>query len=329
LTKSPNAMMHPLIIISGLPRSGTTWLGKLFDSHPRVLYRHEPDSVFPMKWLPTIIEDAGVDCAEGLREFVALIPKMRDAKVSASQPMFAKEFLGPLRHLLAEQALRLTKLSSASGWQIKVPPFCLPQAQADYVLAWKTIESSGRLGCFTHALQPLRVIHILRHPGGITASQLRGKRLNKFNGYDQAEDYNNFNLWLKCAVGARELQSLEQIKAMSEVERLTWLSLVRMEKAARDIASRPDCRIVIYEDLCARPMEILEELLRFCELDFSAQTQKFLHASTSKTDKRYFGVFKDSAESANKWKSELEDGALRTIQCMLAQSPLAKYWAGS
>src|SRR5229473_3034366 len=31
------------ILIFGLPRSGTTWLAKLFDSHPLTLYRHEPD----------------------------------------------------------------------------------------------------------------------------------------------------------------------------------------------------------------------------------------------------------------------------------------------
>jgi Sulfotransferase family len=33
-----------LILVLGAPRSGTTWLGKIFDSHPDVLYRHEPES---------------------------------------------------------------------------------------------------------------------------------------------------------------------------------------------------------------------------------------------------------------------------------------------
>ena len=31
------------ILLVGLPRSGTTWVGKIFDSHPSTLYLHEPD----------------------------------------------------------------------------------------------------------------------------------------------------------------------------------------------------------------------------------------------------------------------------------------------
>lgn len=314
----------PLILISGLPRSGTTWLGKLFDSHPRVLYRHEPDSVFPLKWLPTVINDAGVEYAERVRAFVAAIPKIRDAKVSASQPMFAKTFIGARRRFLMEQSLRVAKLVEVAGGKMPIPSFCLPHAQSDFVLTWKTIESCGRLHCFIHALQPVRVIQILRHPGGVTASQLRGKRLNKFNGYDQAVDFNYFKLWLETDDAA----ALATLEAMSEVERLTWLHLVRMKKALHDLSARSACRIVVYEDLCARPAEVLTELFSFCGLELSEQTERFLRESTSKTDNRYFGLFKDSAESAHKWKTELPPAERSAVERMVADSSLAHYWAG-
>ena len=32
------------VMLVGSPRSGTTWMAKIIDSHPQVLYRHEPDS---------------------------------------------------------------------------------------------------------------------------------------------------------------------------------------------------------------------------------------------------------------------------------------------
>jgi len=35
-----------MILLFGMPRSGTTWVGKTFDSHPIVAYRHEPDAQF-------------------------------------------------------------------------------------------------------------------------------------------------------------------------------------------------------------------------------------------------------------------------------------------
>ena len=40
------ALSAPILIL-GAPRSGTTWLAKIIDSHPDVLYRHEPDAAIP------------------------------------------------------------------------------------------------------------------------------------------------------------------------------------------------------------------------------------------------------------------------------------------
>ena len=41
---SAEALAAPILIL-GAPRSGTTWLAKIIDSHPDVLYRHEPDKL--------------------------------------------------------------------------------------------------------------------------------------------------------------------------------------------------------------------------------------------------------------------------------------------
>ena len=34
----------PMLMIAGMPRSGSTWVGNIFDSHPQTIYIHEPDS---------------------------------------------------------------------------------------------------------------------------------------------------------------------------------------------------------------------------------------------------------------------------------------------
>jgi hypothetical protein len=40
-----DALAASAVLVLGSPRSGTTWLAKIFDSHPGVLYRHEPDQL--------------------------------------------------------------------------------------------------------------------------------------------------------------------------------------------------------------------------------------------------------------------------------------------
>ena len=37
--------MKTLSLLFGMPRSGTTWVAKILDSHPHADYRHEPDSL--------------------------------------------------------------------------------------------------------------------------------------------------------------------------------------------------------------------------------------------------------------------------------------------
>ena len=44
--------MNKFVLIFGMPRSGTTWVGKIFDSHPEVMYLHEPDSVLRINDFP-------------------------------------------------------------------------------------------------------------------------------------------------------------------------------------------------------------------------------------------------------------------------------------
>ena len=47
-----SAYKKPVILLFGMPRSGTTWIGKIFDSHIETLYRHEPDTWKKIKEIP-------------------------------------------------------------------------------------------------------------------------------------------------------------------------------------------------------------------------------------------------------------------------------------
>jgi len=315
-----------LILISGLARSGTTWLGKLFDSHSQTVYRHEPDSVNWLKELPLFIEGDYRRYEALVRDFVSQLVTIRAPKVSSSMPVFPKSFMGPARRFLVKYSLSMVKILSSLGINAEIPRYCIPRQDQDYVLVWKTIESSGRLGLYAEILDKKRIIHILRHPSGIISSRLRGEKLSKFGGYVAAEDYEMFRLLLNTSVGRKHGLSLEQILAMAPVERLAWECLVSMEKAVKDLEGRPDGRIVVYEDLCSKPFEVMQQLFDFCGLNFDPQTHRFLVESTSKTRRSYYSIIKDPLASAYKWKQELNATDQELVRKQLERSPLARFW---
>src|SRR3954469_4145287 len=74
------------ILIVGAPRSGTTWLAKILDSHPDVLYRHEPDEVAPR--------------VGSIRDDVRVWVRQRDARTAGKRPFFAKSWQSAPARLL-------------------------------------------------------------------------------------------------------------------------------------------------------------------------------------------------------------------------------------
>src|SRR5258707_4316970 len=88
------------IFIFGAPRSGTTWLGKIFDSHPDVLYRHEPDITSPAEGLPWFVplDDIGRHLPVA-RDYLEQLVQHRSVKSVRPRPMLAKRHQGPYARL--------------------------------------------------------------------------------------------------------------------------------------------------------------------------------------------------------------------------------------
>ncbi len=92
---SAGSLAAPILII-GSPRSGTTWLAKIIDSHPDVLYRHEPDATRPGP--SPLTPDA-------VAALLARWAADRSPRAVTKQPFFAKSWqpgwLSNVRRLLA------------------------------------------------------------------------------------------------------------------------------------------------------------------------------------------------------------------------------------
>ncbi|MGH8124554.1 MAG: sulfotransferase family protein [Rhodanobacteraceae bacterium] len=319
--------MNPCILVFGMPRSGTTWIGKLFDSHPDTLYRHEPDSVRHLS-LPLFpeVENASRH-REELEQFVASMPRLRSPEVVGKQPLFPKGY----QSAVALSAYRASVIAAKAASRIRRHFPCLYRPTAAGCegarLVWKSIESSGRLGVCVEALSQARAIHLMRHPCGYVASVFRGEAAYRFNDSTPSAD----QLWvlkllLATASGKRHGLNLDDLRRLTPEERLAWRWVLMQEKILADVAGSERVLTVRYEDVCVEPLAMTRRMFEFTGLDWQLQTERFVRASIEGAETDYYSVFKNPRDSAQRWRSELAPDVAERIQQILRASSLRHYY---
>ena len=323
------------ILLFGLPRSGTTWIGKLFDSHPDTLYRHEPDSIEPLNPLP-LAPDIGLLNAwqPQLARYAAHVADVRHPKVAASLPRFPKSYLSRF----AEPAERLwivgTKVAERVigrfAGPLPVPSFTTPARLDRAQVVWKSIESVGRLGLLLAAVPAARGVLILRHPCGQAASVLRGQAGGQFDSKDEAEqDWPVYEQLVQTEAGKRYGLTLDALKSMSVAQRLAWRWVLFNEKALDDvqaIGAENRLSLLIYDDVCAEPATRLKPIFAECGLGWPDSTERFIAASTGTERDQYYSVFKNPAKSANAWRTRLSPEQIADITAVASQSRLWRHF---
>jgi hypothetical protein len=308
------SLQDPLILLVGMPRSGTTWIGKIFDSHPDTLYRHEPDSAEPIPELPvTPAVDDWQRYRQSVRSFADWLPAMRATKVAGSLPTFSKSYMSRSTAYSQRVAIMVTKLAARAFGECGVPRFVRYERIPQLRIVWKSIESTGRLGVLVRSITT-RSILILRHPCGYVASVLRGEAQRKFGDTAcSSEDYGILEMLLDTQPARVCGLTMAALRVAEPVERLAWQWRLFNDKALAEIQGRKDVLVIRYEDLCAAPVKQVENLFRFAGLSWAGQTERFLAASTSARRSGYYSVFKDPREAAWGWRRELPQAMIDRI----------------
>jgi hypothetical protein len=319
--------MNRCILVFGMPRSGTTWIGKLFDSHPDTLYRHEPDSVRRLS-LPLYPEtQVAPQYREELEQFVASLPQLRSPKVVGKQPLFPKSYQSAVA--LCAYRVSIAFAKAASRVHRNVPFFYRPSAErSEQVrLVWKSIESPGRLGVCMESLPDARAIHLMRHPCGYVASVLRGKAERRFESLiPSGEDKWLLKMLLATSTGKAHELNLDDVESLTPEELLTWQWVLTQEKILADVAHCGRVLTLRYEDICTEPVAMTRRMFEFTGLDWQSQTERFIRASTQATNTDYYSVFKNSKASAERWHSELALPVVERILLILRNSSVARFY---
>lgn len=316
-----NYNKHSILLV-GLGRSGTTWVGKIFDSHPNTLYVHEPDNWYKTLPLP-LITPINHHSDFRINEYIQSLFSVSIPKVVGKLPYFPKNYHNIIQNLIIKINTYFSKFIAKASIIVPIKRHISDKKSSKCTLVWKSIESLGRLDYFLNTDAKINVIHIVRHPCGYISSILRGERKKVFDGnFETSSDYGVFEMLEKTKEAIHYGLTLEAFKSMSAIERLAWRWLLINEKAINEAKGHENYLLLKYEDLCGNPIEKTKELYQFSNLDWNSQTEQFVSKSTSTNIDQYYSVYKDPNHAAMKWKKELSDENIKTIMNIVRNSNL-------
>jgi hypothetical protein len=282
------ALRSAPILLVGLPRSATTRVGKIFDSHPSTLYLHEPDSAIPITEMPLIATQltAEIDPVE-LRAVLARTMSIRFTRVAGSLPRFNKAYRGPALDWIHRRLAFGAKVCSRFLGEFNLPDFVRKSPEYPVRVVWKAIESVGRIGLIARLRPQLRIIHILRRPCGWMASQTRGHRHHQFQFPADHHDWCRFDLLAASDSAQRRGLSAASFDAMNDLERDVWSWILWNENGAELSELLPNVMTLLYEEICAAPLAS-RRMFDFALVEWNTQTQSFIRHSVSVHQNDYY-----------------------------------------
>lgn len=317
-----------IVLILGAPRSGTSWLGKAFDSHPNVILRHEPDTVLRESRLPGICLPAETDrYQDQARDYLHRLMNVRTLKTSGQLPLYPKNYQSSIaRHARTGLVLGLHVAGKVLGLGNALRTFSIPDAitggdLSRVHLVLKSVSSLGRARLFAQALPGVRIVHLIRSPFGQVASVMRGLKENRFE--DPSAVAEVLQTRLAAAYGLTE----EKLRAMPTVQQLAWHWSILNQLALEELADIPNVQIVRYMDMVLDPLAEAQRIFAGCGLEWHEQTARFLRNSTSFSGPDlYYQVYKNGTEPLFKWRQDLARDDVSRILEVVKATPVSKIY---
>ena len=306
-----------LIFIFGFGRSGTTLLGKIYDSSPDVLYLHEPDigsedqniKSFPDRESQPFLLDKVTNFAEHLIS-------LRSERIISSPPYFRKNFRSTIGNMLWTGNAYAVKAGARIGINLPVSDYI--KAGAENRIVIKSVNSLSRAPVFHNALPHARFLHIVRHPCAVVASQMRGIE----------SSLRPSRLFTEELIETPEAKTYgidpDAVRRLGLAGQLAYEWMLNNDKVFDELRESERYKVIGYEHLCSNFEEVSRDVYAFASLKWQIQSSKFVTSLQARreADNSYFGIRKDPIKSMTRWKTELSESQIAEIESVVSESRL-------
>ena len=248
------------VLVAGLPRSGTTWVGEVLGRTAGARYLHEPDNqrVRPDAWWA--------------KRRLGPYPELEPGDEGGDyERLWARAFAGGPRPSAAYATARLLQRAGAPGLSGRLASGQRPRP-APGPLVVKSVHCARALEWTVDRFRPAVVV-VERHPFGVVSSW---RKL----GWDDFLDTDRHALRYSAAVLGVDPPPPEA----PWMERAAWHYGLLSSYLQRARGRHPDWLVVRHEVLCSGPEPAFRRLSARLGLSFTGETARFLAASNRPGD---------------------------------------------
>jgi hypothetical protein len=294
------------VLLIGVARSGTSWVGRAFGKAPNVRFYYEPDNIDadPTGERPAggrgfgpypIIEPLQPETPFGPVwdwVFSGRSPFSRGSRRMKAAGRVALRLPRPVRNsILRGTASMSMRLAETADWKVA-----------------KTIYAPFSLEWLARRYQP-QVVAVQRHPLNVVSSwrQLRIPLFDLATRPLIHERYITTGIVPPLDPGA------------SELTRITWHVGLLTHVIGEALERHPEWHLFTHEDLCIEPLTSIRRVFDAVDVPWSQEVADFLEA-TNRPGEGLEPV-RVTSEQPDRWRGRLEDAEVDEIDTMLAGFP--------
>lgn len=300
-----------IVIIAGSGRSGTSWLGSILNSYEKAEYFYEITNYREL--------DFGQPELHRIKYPLTYRwgNRPRWARNAERRLLAMRAHFGP-RPLEAQRSLRIF---AQDDFAKDHPDVQLYKIVTLFGFVQRCAELAERFQ------RRLKVVHLIRNPYAQIASELR---------MDKRDPDGSKGHFKRRVVQVLEDPRLSEYHALAQsaLER-SWvfqMALVWRVSNERMIKCDDlDKKLVVYEQLCSEPMAVVSDLFSYLGWEMSDQTARYVkqtsEVSPTEAESGYYSLRKNSQESLNRWRKELDEQSYKDAAEAIADSFLPRFWS--